>query len=114
MTTVSFSPDGKRLVSSSFDKTVRVWDVASGKELKRFHCASKLECATFADGGRRVLCAGNSDDPTLQLWDVEKGVRILRSGPVLLGFLDVAALPRGGQAVTAGKDGMIRFWRWTE
>jgi WD40 repeat protein len=109
---VAFSPDGKRLVSSSFDKTVRVWEVTSGKELKRFVCASRLECATFADGGRRVLCAGDSADPTLQLWDVENGKRLLRSEAVPQGFLDIAPLPGGGRALTAGRDGMIRLWRW--
>jgi WD40 repeat protein len=111
---VVFSADGKRIVSSGFDNTVRLWDVASGKELKRFVCRSKMECATFADGGRRVLCAGNREDPTLQLWDVEQGKRILRSPPVPPGILGVAALPGDGRAVTAGRDGMIRLWRWTK
>jgi WD40 repeat protein len=36
ITSVSFSADGKKLLSSSFDKTVRLWDVQSGRELQSF------------------------------------------------------------------------------
>src|SRR5204863_5756097 len=32
---VDFSPDGRRLVTASWDKTVRIWDTATGAELKR-------------------------------------------------------------------------------
>src|SRR5262249_14586095 len=35
VTHVAFSPDGHRMLSSSFDKTIRFWDVATGKELRR-------------------------------------------------------------------------------
>ena len=109
---VTFSADGKRLLTSSFDQTVRVWDVAGGKELQRFKGTSRMECAAFVEGGRRVLCAGNEKDPTLQLWDVERGTRILRSAPVEGGYLAVAPVPGDRMAVTAGRDGMIRFLQW--
>ncbi len=36
VTSVAFSPDGKQIISGSMDNTLRLWDVASGKELKRF------------------------------------------------------------------------------
>jgi WD40 repeat protein len=115
VSSVSFSADNKRLLTSSFDRSVRIWDVATGKELKKFigH-TSRVECAAFVDGDRRVLFSGNENDPTLQLWDVESAKEIRRSPPVAGGFLGVAALPGGGRAVTAGRDGVIRFWRWKQ
>ena len=64
---VSFSPDGSRIVSGSDDKTVRVWDSHTGAELM------KLE--GHAGGVRSVDWHGDkivsgSDDWTVRVWDV--------------------------------------------
>src|SRR5690348_5400442 len=53
---LAFSADGKRLVSASWDKTARVWEVASGRELARFagHKDGASAVAISPDG---TLCA---------------------------------------------------------
>ena len=33
VTSVAFSPDGKKIVSGSYDQTIRVWDAETGKEI---------------------------------------------------------------------------------
>jgi RNA polymerase sigma factor (sigma-70 family) len=76
---VCFSPDGKRTVSTSFDTTVRIWDVATGKEL---HCltghADRSDCAVFSPDGKSLLSC--SWDGTVRLWDVETGKELKRFG----------------------------------
>jgi WD40 repeat protein len=49
---VAFGPDGKRALSGSFDKTVRLWDLATGKVVRRFegHTLSILSVAFSPDG----------------------------------------------------------------
>lgn len=107
-----FSADGTRLLSSSIDNTIRIWDVATGKELHRFSGFSEVGCVAFVDGDRRVLCARDGDDPRLELWDVEQNKKVQVSPVVPQGFHGLASLPGGGRAVTAGRDGMIRLWQW--
>jgi WD40 repeat protein len=113
ITSISFSADGKSLLTSSFDKTIRLWRVADGKEEKCFRGhTGRIECAVFTPDGRRVVSCGAESDPTMRLWDVSSGKQLGETEPVEEGFLGIAALPDGQQALTTGKDGTVRLWRW--
>jgi RNA polymerase sigma factor (sigma-70 family) len=72
---VVFSPDGRRILSSSMDATIRLWDVETGKELRCFkgHSA-RIPDVVFTSDGRRILSAGW--DQTMRLWDVESGQQV--------------------------------------
>lgn len=69
---VTFSPDGKQVLAGSHDKTARLWDVSSGKELRAFigH-GSVVTSAVFSPDGKHVLTG--SDDNTARLWDGRSG-----------------------------------------
>jgi WD40 repeat protein len=64
----TFSPDGSRIVTASDDKTARIWDAATGKEVAvlRGHDA-RVNSAAFGPGGSRVVTA--SWDQTARIWD---------------------------------------------
>ena len=66
---VEFCPDGRHAVSVSEDKTVRVWDVASGWEVRKFtgH-SSGVRCVAVTSDGKRAV-SGSTDD-TVRVWGI--------------------------------------------
>ena len=71
----AFSPDGSRIVTASMDKTARIWDAATGKEIAvlRGH-EDGVHSAAFSPDGSRIVTA--SDDKTARIWDAATGKEI--------------------------------------
>ena len=70
MTSVAFSPDGKRIVSGSGDKTVKVWDARTGQELLSLKGHTSVVCAVaFSPDGTRIV--SGSWDKTVKVWDAD-------------------------------------------
>jgi len=66
---VSFSLDGKRIVSGSFDNTLKVWDAQTGQEtLTLKGHSSYVNSVSFSPDGKRIV--SGSTDNTLKVWDI--------------------------------------------
>ncbi|CAG7854448.1 COMPASS-like H3K4 histone methylase component WDR5B {ECO:0000303/PubMed:19567704} Short=AtWDR5B {ECO:0000303/PubMed:19567704} [Serendipita indica DSM 11827] len=109
--TVAFSPDGSRIVSGSWDQTIRLWDAETSQSLGeplRGHTGPVTAVAFSPDGSRVV---SGSDDQTIRLWDAETGQS---SGEPLRGHTGaVTALafsPDGLRIVSGSWDDTIRLW----
>src|SRR5207253_1898146 len=69
---VAFSPDGKRLVTSSEDGGGVVWDAVSGARLMTLPSEEGLNCATFSPDGTRIVGSVSTDN-SARIWDAATG-----------------------------------------
>jgi WD40 repeat protein/Flp pilus assembly protein TadD len=102
-----FSPDGKRVASSSRDGSVRVWDRATGKPVTPPLRHPGVTTIVFTPDGRFLVSAGG--DSKVRIWDSSTGkLRIALEHPQRVS--DVAVSPDGQLLLTGCADGMARFW----
>ena len=71
---VAYSPTGDRIVSSSDDETIRLWDARTGAQLHKFRGYKGMICAAFSPDGRAII--SGSAQGFLQLWDARTGLSI--------------------------------------
>jgi WD40 repeat protein/serine/threonine protein kinase len=107
--TLSFSRDGRRLLSGGADRAVRLWDVhGSGVRTLRGHTNAVTSVCLSED--ERYALSG-SEDHTLRLWDLESGSCVHaflgHTGAVRTALFG----PDGRFALSADRDGKIRLWR---
>jgi WD40 repeat protein len=127
ITSAVFSPDSKQLVTGDNNKLARLWDVASGKELRVFKAhghdnfggprisdAGWLAVA-FSPDGKQVLTGGGVISQTVldnvaQLWDAESGEEIRAFRGQIHALTSAHFSPDGRQVLTAAEDKMARLW----
>ncbi|MCX4633089.1 trypsin-like peptidase domain-containing protein [Streptomyces sp. NBC_01443] len=106
---VAFSPDGKTLATASADKTVRLWNVTTGKTRRTLtgHI-NAVNSVAFSPDGKTLATA--STDKTARLWNLSTG----KTRKTLTGhtnsLLAVAFSPDGKTLATASDDQTARLW----
>jgi hypothetical protein len=105
----ALSASGRHALSASADKTVRLWDTATGQELRRFlgHTAPVYGVALSPDG---KLAASCGEDRTIRLWNLLSGKERLRLEGHSETVNNVAFSPDGKYLASASDDRTLRLW----
>jgi WD40 repeat protein len=98
-----------RITGGSYGKTIRVWDIATGKEVLVLegHEKSTLPVC-FSPSGDRIL--SGSLDQTVRLWDADSGKQLKKMDAHSGNIFSVAFHPNGRYAASASGDKTIRLW----
>src|SRR5262249_50014184 len=105
---VAFSPDGRRIVTGSADRTAKVWDTTSGRELFSLIGHSDwIWCVAFSPDGRRIV----TGDQTAKLWEMARGRELLTLKGHEAGLNSATFSPDGQRILTASDDQTAKIWR---
>lgn len=109
VTSAAFSPDGKRAITASDDRTARIWNVTESRVIKVLEGHTKgVTGACFSPDGRLVVTA--SRDGTVQIRDAQSG-QLLRTLKYNGADVTSVSFSRDGkQIVTASRDNIVRIW----
>lgn len=119
---VAISPNGRQLLSGSFDGTMRLWDLQTGQEIKRFNGPGHfVESVSFTPDGKRAICsygpriieAVYEDDPrcSLRLWDLATGEELKQFKGHTAPVLSLAISGDGRLLVSGSADNTMRSWQ---
>ena len=72
---LAFSPDGKKLITGSYDKTIKMWKFESGGHIKTLigHI-NFINCISLSNDGK-TIASGGRDQP-IRIWNVKLGTQI--------------------------------------
>jgi WD40 repeat protein len=107
--TVAVSPDSSYVATGSRDKTIKLWELSTGREVRSFlgHTAS-INQIDFSSDGKYLISANG--DATARIWEVATGKELHSVKPDEERVTDVAYDPKGKFFVTVGFGQKVRVW----
>jgi WD40 repeat protein len=109
VTAVAFSPDGRFVLTGSWDDTAALWDTAKGTRIRRFRGYSRnLSAVALSPDGRYLATAG--EDLTARLWDTASGAEIRELRGHTGEVYSVAFSPDSRFLLTGSRDNTARLW----
>jgi WD40 repeat protein len=104
---VTWSPDGSRIIVASQDSTVKVWNAASGQEaFTLFGYTTSVNDEAWSPNGTRIVTA--TQEGTVRVWEVASGYELLTFPGQMR---SPAWSPDGTRLLTVNYDGSVKVWR---
>jgi len=107
---VAFTPDGKLLLSTDGEQDIRVWDVTTGRLLRRFGDGKARPPLAVSSDGKLLASGGGAQGQGIIFWDLASGERlrgiVAHEGKVT----GLAFAPDGKRLISGGSDQKAHLW----
>jgi WD40 repeat protein len=110
---LAFVAGGRVLASSTQGGPVRLWDTATGKELRALARHKYAASALAASPDGKTLATPAYEEPLLRIWEVHTGKELRQLTAGAGGTRALAFAPDGKTLAAAAKDSIIRLWETT-
>ncbi|KAG8797552.1 hypothetical protein FRC16_008746, partial [Serendipita sp. 398] len=111
ITSVAGSPDGRRIISGSEDKTIRIWDTETGADIGELlggHTRA-VNSVAYSPDGRRII--SGSSHKAIRIWDAETGAAVgVPLGGHTRAVNSLVYSPDGRCIISGSSDKAIRIW----
>ncbi len=108
ITSAAFAPDGRAIISASSDRTLKLWAVADGRELRTFKGDKPFSAVAFSPVGSTFVSGGL--DNALKFWDAASGQELRALAAHDKSINAVAYSPDGRTVVSASDDKTLKLW----
>ena len=106
-----FSPDGKYVLTASYDMTLKIWDAETGKELRTMKGNnSSFLYAEYSRDGKKIVSISRSTDKPVIIWDAATGEEIMTLAGHMSDVNSAHFDMTGKKVITASSDKTIRIW----
>jgi serine/threonine protein kinase len=105
----AYSSDSRYLASGSGDNTIKIWEVAKGKELRTLTGHSSRSLSVVYSPDSRYLASGSIDN-TIKIWEVATGKELRTLTGHFSGVYSVVYSPDGRYLASASADNTIKIW----
>jgi WD40 repeat protein len=123
VSSLAISPDNQRVLTGTMDSCVYLWDLATGREVRRYdgHAGNVLGVA-FSPAGDFIVSGSGTDaydkqlleelgvDNTVRIWDLKSGREIARGTGHERNVLSVAVSPERRNVLSGSADNTVRLW----